>query len=337
MYLITNTSYKINMKRNKWILMITTMIFVCGMVFAVNSYKSSASSVGYFSTYKDITSIQTSAPYTSAQGMSIYGNKAYYIKTVNTSDHKSASSQVWVYNLDTGAKKQVYNTDNKSYSFKIGHANSLYVDSKYMYIATQLKNEPSIYRLNVSCDNGKCYMGNLKKYKVYSSKTGDRKLMTVTGIEYANWMKGFLIKNGMKVYYGNFQGDEFVWTKSYDLHTNLTTTTKSGNEYIDFGNGKFIMQGMYYSKGILYLPMTNANKMGQSIVVAYSLDSSVKSGAILYPLTSRFFRITSKMYKDLFEIEEVAYYGGRMYANVNAVDNSGKGSDRIIRFNDFNY
>lgn len=94
---------------------------------------------------------------------------------------------------------------------------------------------------------------------------------------------------------------------------------------------------MYYSKGILYLPMTNANKMGQSIVVAYPLDSSVKSGAKLYPLTSRFFRITSKKYRNLFEIEEVAYYGGRMYANVNSVDNNGRGSDRIIRFNDFNY
>ena len=323
--------------KKKSVIMIVTLVFVCGIVFALNGSKASAASVGYFSTYKNIATIEHGNYYTASQGMSIYGNKAYYIKTIKTTDYKSAPTQIWTLDMNTGTKKLAYNSSNKSYVFKIGHANSIYVDGRYMYIAAQLKNEPSIYRLNVSWSNGRCYMSNLKKYKVYTSKSSDRKLMTVTGIEYAKELGGFLIKNGMKVYLGNFKGDEFVWTKTFNLYTNITTKTKTGREYIDFGGGKFIMQGMFYKNGYIYTPMTNASKKWQSIVVAYPINSSVKTETTIYPSSSRFIRITSKMYQKLFEIEEVAYYRGQMYANVNAVDNYGKNSDRIIRINDFYY
>lgn len=323
--------------KRKIFIVATCFFLIFSIVFSITSKESLAASLGYFSTYKNIAQIEHGNYYSSSQGMSIYGSKAYYIKTKNTKDYKTEPTQIWTLDMNTGYKKLVYNNDNKSNIFKIGHANSIYVNSKYMYIATQLKNKASIYRYNVYWKNGKCSMSNLKKYKVYTSRTDKTKLLSVTGIEYAKELGGFLIKNGMKVYLGNFSTNEFVWTKCFNLGTKLSVVTKSGRENLDFGNGKFIMQGLYYKNGYIYMPMTNANKMWQSAVVAYPIKSTVKSGTTINPTNSHFVRITSKTYKKLFEIEEVSLYNGQMYANVNAIDNNGKNSDRIIRINNFYY
>ena len=83
------------------------------------------------------------------------------------------------------------------------------------------------------------------------------------------------------------------------------------------------------------MPMTNASKMGQSIVVPYPIDNAVESGNIISPTTSHFIRITSSKYERLFEIEEVACYNGEMYASINAIGENGIGKDRIIKINDF--
>ena len=322
--------------RKKSVLMLLGCMMIVGAVaFLFRINKAYASNAGYFATYTDVANIESNSIYTSAQGMSIYDGKVYYIRTESEADYKKAYSQIWTLDMKTGEQRQVYNVDEDRYVFKVGHANSLYVDGKYMYIATQLSNEPSIYRYSLWWEEDICYMEDVKKYNVYSSKSEDRGLTAITGIEYAKELGGFLVKNGMTLYLGNFKEDEFVWDKTYTLKNKIVVYTDEGTEYIDLSNSKYIMQGMYYNKGYIYIPMTNKSNLAESIVVVYPINKSYKSGREIEAVSAPFIRISGADNERIFEIEEVASYNGAMYASVNAQSKFRMGRDKIIQINDF--
>lgn len=319
--------------------MVMALAIILGINLLINKKKASASSAtktGYFNTYNDIVNIEYDSNYTSAQAMNISNSKVWHVKAANEGTANYGKSRIWMYDLSTKKNYVVYNGNTSNYTFQIGHANCMYVGSNALYIATQESGKPSIVKYSIGTSNNKYYLYDKKAFYVYSHNTKVTTPIAVTGINYASELGGFVVKNGLHIYSGNFSGNTFKWTKHYTIDTYLTVKTNDGKtENINAAN--FVKQGMFYRGGILYIPMTNNNKMNQSIVVAYDLNASTANNAVLKEKNNVFFRITSSKYSKLFEIEDVARHNGYMYANVNATDSTGKTYDRIIKFKDFTF
>ncbi|MBE5935880.1 MAG: hypothetical protein E7262_08850 [Lachnospiraceae bacterium] len=321
--------------KKKRILTIASLAFVGVMASAISIGKANAAYVGYFNTYKYVANIELDSNFTSAQAMNIYNSVAFHIKTANNGTARAGYSRIWAYDLTNNTNNPVYNKDTGGVEFQIGHGNCMYVGDGSLYIATQETGKPSIVKYNYSNENGTYYLSNRKEFSVYSHNQSIKQPIAITGINYASELGGFLVKNGLDVYLGNFTNDTFQWTKHYILDTNLTVQTNNGIENIDVKN--YIRQGMFYRSGILYMPMTNNNQKNQSIVVAYYLNQNTANEAVIPEIQNQFFRITSSKYSKLFEIEDVARHNNQMYVNVNTTDASGRNYDRIIKFNDFTY
>ena len=321
-----------NKKRFKKTLILSTFSCLALItIFASFNIKSKASSVPYYSTYKDIVKIEDHSSFTATQGMSITSGKAFYTKLNNN----TGKIRIWMYNLSTQKKYVVYNGNSSKTEFDMGHANSLYVDSKYMYVATMTPNEESIYRYNINYSNGKYYLSNKKAYFVYSHNKSNTNPISVAALEYSAYLDKFIVKSGKHLYIGNFVDNTFKWTKHYSLGSTVQVQGKTKLETLDLS--EYTHQGMYCRSNVLYLPFMKTNNKNVTIVVAYTLDKNLANNSVLKEKASPFIRITSQKYQKLFEIEEVAYYNGQMYANVNATYTEGGNNDRIIRINDFYY
>ncbi len=302
--------------------------------FVMTTTQSFASNDGYFGGYDAIKSINLDSNYTSSQGFHIHKNEAYYVKIANKGTAKSGNSRIWVYDLQSKTNKVVYNGNSNNAEFQIGHANCIYVNAGYMYIATQESNKPSVCRYKISTNGDKRYLYDREDYTVYSDTAGT-KISAVTGINFAPDLGGFLLKNGNHVYLGNFTNDKFVWTKHFTLNTNITVGTKNGTETINTND--FTKQGMFYKKGKIYMPMVKTNKQNQSLVVVYDINQNTPNNSVLKEDSNTFIRITSNEYGKLFEIEDVAYYNGQMYANTNATYTRGGSNDMLIKIKDFTF
>jgi hypothetical protein len=320
-------------KRNKRILLYSSFIVLSSIVATSiitnkKNINSKASSIPYYSTYKDIVKIEDHAAYTPAQGMSITSGKAFYAKI----NKNTNTTRIWMYNLAKQKKYLVYNGNSSKTDFNMGHANSLYADSKYLYVATMNANKDAIQRYNINYSNGKYYLSNKKSYYIYSASS---KLLAISGIEYSTYLKNFIVKNGTHIFVGNFKDNEFKWTKHYTISTNFTVKGKTSTKKIDLS--QYTHQGMYCRGKTLYLPFVKKDAMNQSIIVTYILDNNLSNNSVLKANPSPYFQITSQKYKRLFEIEEIGYYNGEMYANVNATYTEGGNNDRIIKINNFKF
>ena len=302
--------------------------------FTITSTQSNAAFDGYFGGYEAIKSINLDDNYTASQGFHIHKNEAYYVKIANKGTAKAGKTRIWVYDLKSKTNKVVYNGDTNNVEFELGHANCIYVNCGYMYIATQESNKPSVCRYKIGTNGEKRYLYDREDYTVYSDMA-NTKISAVTGINFAAELGGFLLKNGNHVYLGNFEGNKFIWTKHFTFNNNITIQTNNSTETINTND--FTKQGMFYKKGKIYMPMVKTNKQNQSIVVVYDISTDTPNNSILQEDSNTFIRITSKEYGKLFEIEDVAYYNGQMYANTNATYTRGGTNDMLIKIKDFTF
>ena len=327
----------------KFLFLMFSVVMVMAIVMAINfkstkkiSKASTVTKTGYFNTYSDVVNIEYDKNYTSAQAMNTYGGKVWHIKIANDGTAKAGESRIWAYDLSAKKNNIIYNGNGSNYIFEIGHANCMYVGKSSLYIATQEDGKASIARYNIGTSGSKTYLYGRKNFKLYSHNTKVKTPISVTGINYAAELGGFVVKSGNHIYAGNFSGDKFNWTKHYTIDTNLTVKANDGKtENINVAS--YIKQGMFYRNGILYMPMVNDKKLNQSIVVAYKLDASVANNAVLQERSDIFFRITSSKYSKLFEIEDVARHNNALYCNANITDSTGKTYDKIIVFKNFTF
>lgn len=292
---------------------------------------------GYDSDMINEYSLEEDDGFYSVQGMSIYGDLAFYAKIKEDGPKENTRVRMWVYNLETGKKYEVYNGSSMTKrDFKLGHANCLFVNKNYVYVATDIKEWP-ISRYNLHINNGKVYLTDRVNFKMPSEINE-----AAYGIEYAGSMGQFLVRGLRTIYAGNFEGDTFVCDKKYKIGT----TVNIEGEEVDIAlkkveEGGCTHQGIYYKDDYLYLPMINNQKMNQSFVIAFPLDSSTPSGSTLEASDDMVVRITShKGFPDLFEIEAVSCYKGEMYIAVNArkkIDGRLQSYDFLSRVLDFRF
>lgn len=312
----------------------------CGGIYSKYYKKGDAATPGYFNDYDhDMVnkfSLEQNDGYDCLQGMSIYGDLAFYAKFKYVKDEANENHKVgiWAYNLKSGKKYKVYNGSSLTNAvFKLGHANCLFVNKNNLYVATGVAAWP-ISRYDLHIDGSNIYLTNRKNFKMPSGVSE-----AAYGIEYAGSMNQFLVRGLTTIYAGNFEGDRFVCNKKYKIGTSVNINGENVDITLrDPKNGGFTHQGIYYKDGNLYLPMINNRANQQSLVVAYKLNSNTANGATLQARNDMVVRITSNQaFPNLFEIEAVSCYNGEMYFAVNARKKGDIGCDFLSKVKGFRF
>ena len=310
-------------------------VLVVGALIPSIVKKVNAATPGYFNQYdadlQKKISLDEGSGYDYLQGMAIYRDWAFYAKLDNKDKpDKDNKVRMWAYNLKSGKKFVVYNgSDLKNTDFRLGHANDIFINGKYVYVATMVPEWP-ISRFDLNIDNGNIYLTN----RVNISVPGISETKKVYGIEYAGSMNQFLVRGLTTIYAGNFEGDKFKYDKKYTISENVNI--QGQNISITAGK-KFAHQGIYYKDGYLYLPMTSLERTQQSLVVAYKLNSNTPNGSVLKASSDMVVRIDSNYYSKVFEIEGVGCYNGQMYIAVNGRISDKETHDFITAVKDFRF
>ena len=152
----------INFKKKRIDCVAIVTVLVVGTLIPSIVKKVNAATPGVFTEYDKNMAKKFSIEeidYGSTQWMSIYGDFAFYAKMVNISETDSEKEKerkkdlvrIWAYNLKTGKKYPVYNKDTTNQNFLLAHANCLFVNGNYLYVATCNPNWPiSRYNLILS-------------------------------------------------------------------------------------------------------------------------------------------------------------------------------------------
>lgn len=335
----------VSMKRKRVIrLVLLFIVLLIGVVALRLNSNVKAALKGYFSEYdhklEKQLSLEEGREFHTLQGMTISSTGlAFYAKIKFEKKEEDNKVGMWLYNLNYKKKYKVYNGSSlKTNLFKLGHANCMIVRSNYLYVVTCVKDWPiARYKINFkdTKKGKKVYLSERKNFKMLDiNSKGIQENIWCSGIDYVPEWKSFIVKNGNKIYVGNFSGGLFKWTKRLivDDSENIICNKKLNLRC----NELFVRQGMLYNNGILYLPMHNSENNCQSIVVGYKLPKSPLDGERLLALKDTLVRITSTTYKYTFEIEGVGKYKGKMYIAVNA-DKGNKPLDFITTVKDFTF
>lgn len=315
------------------------LLAVAIVIGFVQKDKALAASKGYFNDYNKLAVIEQGDSYCGIQGMSVHGDWAYYSKLQVINKQETGKAGIWAYNLRTGEKIKAYDGYSNNAVFYIGHANCLFVNNNFMYIAgTYNKGEsnvPSIIRYNIENTGSRINLTNRQEFSLYSGKNKSGSRIIASGIEYAGSLGGFVVKSKTTIYFGNFTGDYFNWTKSYSLDNYVQCKDETIN--LDY-NTCFTYQSIYYKDGILYLPLHSKKVAKQSVVVGFNLTSSTPDGAVLPAVNDSIVRITSNnAYPNLFEAEAVSCYNGKMIVAVNGRKAGDVAEDTLIEIKGFNF
>ena len=326
-------------KRVKRLFVVCCML-VCAIITAIANNvvdKASAATKGYFNDYTKLTTIEHGDGYDGIQGMSVYGEWAYYAKLQIKNKRETGKCGIWAYNLRTGNKIKVYNGTGNNAVFKVGHANCLFVNSKYMYIAAGEANK-GVIRYDLDFRGDRVNLTNKKIFKLYSEKNKQGDLLPVSGIEYAGSLGDFLVKCGDGIYRGQFVDGYFDYQYRYRLDTHVKCRDEVLNIQME---QDFTRQSMYFEDGIIYLPMSSKIHPQQSIVVGFKLDVTIPDGYLLNSVDDSIVRITSNnAYPHLYEAEAVDNYQGKMIMAVNGrkdVNGKAVGEDIIVEVKDFSF
>ena len=332
------------MRRLKWVKRVVAVVgmFAIAVVtfFSINvANKAKAASTGYFNDYIKLATVEQGDGYDGIQGMSVYGEWAYYAKLQIKNGKETGKCGIWAYNLETGQKIKVYNGKRNKAVFKIGHANCLFVNSNYLYIASGDANM-GVIRYNIDHQGNRVNLTNKKTFKLYSERCKRGEKLPVSGIEYAGRLNAFILKCGNYIYLGEFNENYFAYHKRFEIEQQVAINSR--DEVLDLSpNVKFVRQSMYYDNGILYLPMSSKNNLKQSIVVGFRLDEHHQDNDILNSIDNSIVRITStRAYPHLFEIEAVDNYKGKMIMAVNCrkeVNGKAVGEDIIAEVKTFDF
>ncbi len=328
-------------KKSFFVGLVSAVVLAATVVVGVSTKdKASAASKGYFNEYNKLATIEHGDGYCGIQGMSVYGDWAYYAKVQYfTNSGFTGNGGIWAYNLKTGQKIKAYEGSTNNAVLNIGHANCLFVNSNNIYIAGANNegdsNVPSIVKYNIQNTGDRVNLTNRTEYKLYSGNNKTGRVIVGSGVEYAGSMGGFLVKSGTNIYYGNFADGYFNWTKKFSLDQYVTCNNETIN--LDYDTC-FTYQSIYYKDGVLYLPLHSKKHAQQSVVVGFNLTSATPNGATLPAVDESLVRITSNnAYPNLFEAEAVSCYNGKMIMAVNGRKAGNVAEDTLVEIKGFNF
>ncbi|MBL4984316.1 hypothetical protein QLH48_09840 [Bacillus safensis] len=307
---------------------------------------------GYFNTYTTYSAMSGSGFYTSMQGMAVdRNNNMIYAAKINTSNHLT---QLYAIKMNGSSSnrtvKLLKNSDTNSTSNDLGHANDLAVkaqkgdDQVSLYVAPMsdgVKYVKKIVKLSV----------NTKKntYKVAKSYVLPYQgaNLSISGITYSVGADKFIVRSGNRFFIGNFndQKGQFEYEATFTLNDSKAIVNQS---VVDVS--KYILQGISFYQGTLYVPLSKPDSNGGasnvSVILTYPLninqmlkeqkETPAKDfSKELFTRKDLSFRITSSAFT-LFEIEAVDFDDGTLYFNTNRGKNATQ-EDMIATFNDYNY
>ena len=293
----------------------------------------------------------------SMQGMAV-GTSYIYCAKVTTDNTKAAITR---YNISDNKNYQLKYIDQngKSHDYftkDLGHANDMFAHAEngktYLYVATgcgsDTKKDPTQYQLVKLKVDGK------KIYKVgqYTVQNSSRTKISFSGITYlgtsGNNIK-ILVKKGSQAYY--FTLNQYCTSATLNATpvfmidtANVKINGKNYTMSLDSKNGTHSYQGMHYTKGKLYVPISK-NKSSESVVIVYdnistkinnALNGKANGKQIAYSSNTLSFKVTNSYYNSLFEIESVGINDNGMYFNTNSQRNgNGNNADAVYKFDSF--
>ncbi|MER3123804.1 hypothetical protein ABQG68_00195 [Bacillus pumilus] len=323
------------------------VIFWCSMWSTAVQAQS-----GYFNTYTTYSAMSGSGFYTSMQGMAVdRNNNMIYTAKINTSNHLT---QLYATKMNNSSSKRnvnlLKNSDTNSTINDLGHANDLAVKAQKgdeqvsLYVAPMtdgVKYVKKIVKLSV----------NTKKntYKVAKSYVLQYQgaNLSISGITYSVGTDKFIVRSGNRFFIGNFNDKkgQFEYEATFALNYTKAVVNQS---VVDVS--KYILQGISFYQGTLYVPLskpdTNGGASNVSVILTYPLNINqmIKEqketptkdfSKELFTRKDLSFRITSSAFT-LFEIEAVDFDDGTLYFNTNR-GKKGTQEDMIATFNDYNY
>lgn len=294
------------------------------LVLVVSLYSTTTASAAYYNTYTTKTAINDGT-YTKCEGFAVGSTYAYTAK-LNASESQAILIKT---NLSTGENFKLTDSDTgKGYATYLGHANDMAVctiDSKsHLFIVDSNSNKC----VKVKVDGRK--FSKVATYQFYC----DGQVQSIGGIDIISKTDSlikFLCKKGKSFYVGsvatNAPSGKINLTKAFDI--SVEDALVNGAVVPNLGN--YTHQGMCYSSGTLYVPLTGngIGKKNVSVVLVYTNITEFTSGT-QHAKADTSYRITSSKYST-FEIEGCGIQGGKLWFNTNRADSSQ--ADGIHYFN----
>ncbi len=334
------------LKKIKYVVL-TAIIFCCSMWSSSVQAQS-----GYFNTYTTYTGMSGSGFYTSMQGMCVDRiNNMIYAAKINTS---TQLTQLYSIKMNSSSSnrtvKLLKNSDTNSTSYDLGHANDLAVKAQKgdeqvsIYVAPMtdgVKYVKKIVKLQVNTKKSTYKVA--KAYVLQYQGTN----LSVSGITYSVGADKFIVRSGNRFFIGDFndQTGKFEYEATFTLNYTKAVINQS---VVDVS--KYILQGISFYQGTLYVPLskpdTNGGASNVSVILTYPLNinqmikeqkgtTTKDFSKELFTRNDLSFRITSSAFT-LFEIEAVDFDDGTLYFNTNR-GKKGTQEDMIATFNDYNY
>ncbi|MBS7531097.1 hypothetical protein IC619_011385 [Hazenella sp. IB182353] len=308
----------------------TKLFIITCIMFSTVMMVPDSVSAAYYNTYTTVSSLGNAHGSYATQGFGVGSTYTYSVK-VNGDDTAGVIYRTKMSDGTTTLMKNGTSIVNRYYADFLGHGNDMALSKingeYYMFIVTMKKGSLSLVKLK--------YVGTTY-YKVgnYTIKyNGADKAMSGVKImsKDANNIH-FLFKTKTKFYKGKLPLTANSGTINVDHAFNLNVKDARVNGSTISNIDSYATQGIGLHKDTLYFPMTYKNV---SIVLVYR-NISRASGTIKAD-DDLSFRITSKKYADLFEIEGVGIANGdKLWFNTNRRKQAGDtASDSVGYFNGF--
>ncbi|WP_237739227.1 hypothetical protein [Bacillus xiamenensis] len=171
--------------------------------------------------------------------------------------------------------------------------------------------------------------------------------LSISGITYSVGADKFIVRSGSRFFIGDFNDEkgQFEYEATFTLNY-----TKAVVNQAEVDVSKYILQGISFYQGTLYVPLSkpdiNGGASNVSVILTYPLninqmikeqrETAAKDfSKELFTRNDLSFRITSSAFT-LFEIEAVDFDDGTLYFNTNR-GKTGTQDDMVATFNDYNY
>lgn len=310
------------------------LISLSCFILMLSASAFSYAATGYYNTYETVASLKNS-DFSNCQGLAVGSTYAYSAKI------NSAQTQAVLYRttMSSGATTQLTNGDNsKKYATYMGKANDMDVctlDGKsHLFITTMTAASNNLIKVKI--DGTKFYkVGQFTfKHDGVAKNIAGLSILSKTSSQIT-----FLCKSGTTFFTGTIElkqnSGDINLTQKFII--DVANASVNGSKVANLG--AFNHQGMEYSAGNLYVPLsgntTIANKPNVSVVLVYrnisgSTTSTAERPIQADPYTS--FRITSSTYSKMFEIESCGICSGKLWFNTNRQTKDGVGDDGVHYF-----
>ena len=315
--------------RKKIISVIATVL--CAVMFFTLPCNAAKTNAGYYSDLKKVANKKISTDigtynFTSMQGMAVGSKYAYTAKLPVNSNGDVIEDYATIVRTDTTNGNQTTLTFlGKQYVKGLGHANDMCV--------TSIDNKSTLFISASNSANTKEI--NLIKMPVTGStilKNGyfkvkyNNKPIRISGLTILNKNSDtitFLFKNGNNIYTGSIGTHVGSGTinvkKVFTINTSSVTINGKTENFSNYSN-----QGFSYYNNKLYVALSgNGSNSNKSVMLVYNnigtyIENNTTSETV-YASNDISFKITSKTYSNLFEIEScgICSGDGKLYFNTN--------------------